>query len=368
MLTLVHHSPGLSRADITKATGLNRSTVSALVGEMVERELVVETQADSRNQVGRPSPGVEPHSAPVAIAINPEIDAVTIGVVGLRGTVLKRIRHETAAPPTVREMVRISAAVIEQLRPELETAHRTVGIGVAVPGLVRTSDGVVRLAPHLRWHDEPLAELLTEATGFEVSVANDASLGILAERTFGAGRGISDLIYLNGGASGIGGGIIAGGTAIGGAAGYAGEFGHTLVNSAGRRDAVGLVGSLEVEVNRAALLRVLGLASADSETLELALLGATSDTVVDEVRRQLGFLSIALCSAVNTLNPRLIILGGFLGALDAAAPGYLESLVAAQSIGVSFESVRITRAALGSDLLMIGAAELAFERLLADPK
>lgn len=367
VLTLVHRTAVLARSDITRITRLNRSTVSALVGELVERKLVVETDPDPRRQVGRPSSGVEPHPAPVAIAINPEIDAVTIGVVGLGGKVLKRIRFETEAPPTVRETVRISAAIIEGMRSELEASHRVVGIGIAVPGLVRTSDGVVRLAPHLKWEDQPLAALMSDATGYAVSAANDASLGISAERIFGAGRGVTDLVYLNGGASGIGGGIIAGGVTLRGAAGYAGEFGHTLVNSAGPKDVVGLAGSLETEVNRAALLAAVGLATADAERLETVLLESTSPAVAAEVRRQLSFLSVALGNAVNLLNPQLVILGGFLASLDAADPGYLQGLVEASSLHVNYEGLNIRRAELGSNLLMIGAAELAFQGLLADP-
>lgn len=367
VLTLVHQDASLTRSDITRATRLNRSTVSALVGELVERQLIIETDPDSRKQVGRPSPGVEPHPGPVALAINPEVDAITVGAVGLGGRVLKTVRFDLDAPPTVAETVAISATMVADLRTELGPDKRIVGVGIAVPGLVRRSDGVVRLAPHLRWVDEPLTELMGDATGYPVSMANDAMLGINAERIFGAGRGISDLIYLNGGASGIGGGIIAGGVTLRGSAGYAGEFGHTLVNSAGPKDAVGLTGSLETEVNRAALLRVLGLASADSDSLERALLCSEHSAVAAEVRRQLEFLSIALCNAVNMLNPRLIILGGFLASLDAAAPGFLQGLVESNSLQASVEGITISRASLGSALLMIGAADLAFQPLLTDP-
>jgi predicted NBD/HSP70 family sugar kinase len=84
--------------------------------------------------------------------------------------------------------------------------------------------------------------MLTDATGYPVVAANDASLGALAESTFGSGRDVTDLIYLNGGASGIGGGVIAGGVSLAGIAGYAGEFGHTLVNSTGVLRDCGAVG------------------------------------------------------------------------------------------------------------------------------
>jgi len=255
------------------------------------------------------------------------------------------------------------------MRGELEARFRVVGIGVAVPGLVRAHDGLVRLAPHLGWVDEPLTEMLEQATGFPVVAANDASLGALAERYFGAGRGITDLIYLNGGASGIGGGMIVGGLPVGGVAGYAGEFGHTRVSGSDRVDSAGIAGTLEAEVSREELLAVLGLSGsgADADELERALFATESAEVQAEVHRQLDFLAVALGGAINILNPQLVVLGGFLGALFNADPERLRAAVGAWSLPSSFGSVRISAAELGSNLLMIGAAELAFEGILADP-
>jgi predicted NBD/HSP70 family sugar kinase len=78
-------------------------------------------------------------------------------------------------------------------------------------------------------------------------------------------------------------------------------------------------------------------------------------------------LSVALSNAINVLNPEVVVLGGFLAALHASDPAGLEALVAQQSISASFNDVRIVPAALGADLLMIGAAQLAFEPLVDDP-
>jgi predicted NBD/HSP70 family sugar kinase len=367
VLGLAHRTGGLSRAQLTRRTGLNRSTIADLVGELVDRQLVIEAEPDSSGQVGRPSPIVRPNPRAVAVAINPEIDAITIGVVGLGGTVLKRVRYPTPHSTSAKEAVAICAAVIEGMRSELDTRYLTIGIGVAVPGLVRERDGLVRLAPHLGWVDEPLARLLSDATGYPVVAANDASLGALAESTFGSGRDVSDLIYLNGGASGIGGGVIAGGVSLAGIAGYAGEFGHVLVNSAGVICDCGALGCLETEVARAPLLELVGLAEADGDELEIALTASGSPEVKAEVERQLDFLAVALRNAINVFNPQLIVLGGFLGSLYAIAPAYLNQKLANQALLAARQEVTITRTQLASDLLMIGAAELAFESILSDP-
>lgn len=367
VLGLAHRTRGLSRAQLTRQTGLNRSTIADLVAELVERQLVVEVDPDSSGHVGRPSRIVRPNPRAVGLAVNPEVDAITIGVVGLGGKVLKRVRYPTPHSTSAKEAVAVCAAVIDGMRPELDARHRTVGIGVAVPGLVREQDGMVRLAPHLGWVDEPFARMLADATGYPVVAGNDASLGALAESTFGSGRGVSDLIYLNGGASGIGGGVIAGGVSLAGIAGYAGEFGHTLVNSAGVSCSCGALGCLETEVARAPLLELVGLTDADGDELERALTCADSPVVRAEVERQLGFLAVALRNAINIFNPQLIVLGGFLGSLYAVAPAYLAQQLARQPLLAARQGVTISRTQLASDLLMIGAAELAFESLLSDP-
>nr|WP_205865098.1 ROK family transcriptional regulator [Planctomonas sp. JC2975] len=364
VLRLVHGIPGRSRSELTRATGLSRSTIGALVAELAAMGLVSETEPRESTGVGRPSPVVRANPDVVVITVNPEVDGVTVGVVGLDGTVHRQVRHATATPPTAQEAARIVAALLDGLKALIDTGLRVTGIGAAVPGSVREADGVVRLAPHLEWVDEPFAALLEESTGLPAVVANDASLGAGAEHLFGAGRGIDDLIYLNGGAGGIGGGVITHALPLTGSFGYAGELGHTLVNSAGGRCHCGAIGCLETEVSQARLLEALGVA--DPEHLDDAM-KQLDEAGRAEVERQVRYLAIAIRNAVNILNPRLVVLGGFLGALHDAAPGMLESEVRAQSLATSAEQVDIVRSELGADVLTVGAGELAFTRLIADP-
>ena len=366
VLTLLHHEGVQPRSQLTSRTGLNRSTIGALVQELTELGLAFESEPDPTRQVGRPSPMVQADPKVVAFAANPEVDAITVGVVGLGGDVLKSIRYETEEPPSVREYVGISSAIIEGLRGEFEAAGMIAGIGAAVPGLVRANDGLVRWAPHLDWHDEPVAQLLAEATQLRVVAGNNATVGASAEHVFGAGRGVSNLVYLNGGASGIGGAIIANGMSLGGSGGYAGEFGHVRVDSSAGAGA-GRVGSLESEGDRAELMTALGLTVADADAFDQALAASTDPAVREIVHRQLAYLSTALRNAVNVLNPEVIVLGGFLASIFDFDPELLVEHVRRQSLAPSFEGVSITTATLRSDLLVIGAAELAFAALLADP-
>lgn len=373
VLNLAHVQGRLSRAEVTRATGLNRSTIAGLVAELVELGLVEEQEPGMTHHAGRPSPIIVPREDVVAIAVNPEVDAVTIGLVSLSGRVLKRIRYDTARVPSPDEVVNIVGAVVAGMRGELESSFRTVGVGVAVPGLVREQDGEVVLAPHLGWHNVPLSAMLSSALDLPVTVANDASTGLLAESTFGAGRGGRDHIYLNGGASGIGGGIAINGTPMTGASGFAGELGHGLVKSNGSLCHCGRRGCLETEVRQEPLLAALGLGSTEIERLDGALLEqftreeGPEPELLELVHRQVDYLCESLCSVVNVFNPELIILGGFLGTLYATDPERLESKVISNSMVGPREDVHFIRASLGMDLLLVGAAQQAFAPVLADP-
>jgi len=366
ILGILYRGGPASRAALSKRTGRNRSTIASLVADLSALGLVSEGESDSLGQVGRPSPVVSIRPEVTAIAVNPEIDALTIGLVGLDGNVRRVIRHECDRIPTASEVLSITSAVIAGMRHELD-GLLVVGVGVAVPGQVRTGDGVVRNAPHLDWHDEPFGAALAAATGYPVAVANDAALGALAEHEFGAGRARRNLIYVNGGASGIGGGVIADGALLGGMSGHAGELGHIRVSSSSVTDSAGIRGTLEAEVTRAELMEALGLPRAEPAQFEAALLSDRSAAVSAIVNRQLEHLATALASAINLFNPEVIALGGFLAVLQAYDPGKLAAAVAASALAPSLEGVEITPAELGGDLLMIGAAGLAFHTLLNDP-
>jgi len=364
VLRLVHGTPGRSRSELTRATGLSRSTIGALVAELSALGLVSEEEPRESTGVGRPSPIVVANPHVVVVTVNPEVDGVTVALVGLDGTVHRRARHATTEPPTAAGAARIVANVLDGFKALFDSGLRATGIGAAVPGSVREADGVVRMVPHLEWVDEPFAALLEEATGLPAVVANDASLGANAEHLFGAGRDIEDLIYLNGGSGGIGGGVIARGIPLAGSFGYAGELGHTLVNSAGGRCHCGAIGCLETEVSQARLLEALAID--DPEGLDDAVRDLDGKGRA-EVERQLRYLAIGIRNAVNVLNPRRVVLGGFLGVLLDAAPEVLDAEVRAQSLAASAEQVDIVRAELGAGVLTVGASELAFTRLIADP-
>lgn len=329
--------------------------------------LVHETDPGATNRVGRPSRRVLPSPGPAVIAVNPEIDAITVGVVGLGAQLEHRIRREIDHIASPEEAAQLVGEIVDELRAGPARERHLVAVGIAVPGLVRASDGVVRWAPHLGWRESSFAALVQEVVGLPTVADNDATLGALAERLFGVGRGVDQLVYLNGGASGIGGGVIINGQPYRGAFGYSGEFGHNRPRLDDPAHRVTVGGTLEEEVNRARLLQILGRRTADEPEFEALVLASDDPVLRAELARQQIVLGGALGNAINVLGPELVVLGGFLGTLLAWDAPALEAAVAARTLPVLWEGCHIRPAALSRDRLLIGAAELAFSPILRDP-
>jgi predicted NBD/HSP70 family sugar kinase len=365
ILALLHKSGPLSRAELTRMTGLNRSTVGAVVADLADLALVNERMPERGAKVGRPSPVVHIDHRSVAIAVNPEVDAVHVGLVSLGGRVIKHVRVETTDTPSAEQVVKLATAVIADLLSGQDPALRVVGVGVAVPGQVRLSDGQLREATHMGWFEQPLAAMFERSTGHPAWAANAAVLAMRAESTFGAGRDVDDLVYIIGGASGIGGGVVTGGRLLTGTAGYAGEFGHTFVRTGGAACQCGGHGCLEAEVTQQRLLDSVGLHAAEADKLTAALADSTNPEVSALVEQCLGLLGIVVRNAVNLFNPSVVVLSGFLAALHSAARD--DGALVGEAIRSARETVRIQDAALGADQLMVGAAEIVFAELIADP-
>lgn len=368
ILTAVHHRPGVTRAELTRLTGLNRSTVLKVVAELVEGELVHEVSPSEHTGRGRPSAHVYPARDVAALAVYPDLDAVTVGVIGLGGSLLGRLRRSTGGHARPDEIIALVGELVSELLASLQDPVVIVGAGCAVPGLVRAADGVVVDAPHMDWHDVPFGAMLSEALGLPVQVRNDARVATVAEAVFGAGRGIADLVYLNGSYSGIGGGAISSGATLRGRDGYGGEFGHTRVDGGREHCHCGRTGCLETEVNLRRLMAALGKDEVDLPDLDKEIADARGRPEVEaELDRQIGILAGAIGDLASIFNPSVVVLGGALGSLVAAEPERVAAAVAADSFAPMSGDLQIVRAALGSRVHLVGAAEVFMLAYLRDP-
>jgi predicted NBD/HSP70 family sugar kinase len=369
----LHLRGPLSRSELVAHTGLTRSAIRGLINELVAGGLVAETPSAPAGMPGRPSPLVHPLSgSAVAIALEVNIDSLAAARVGFGGSVDRIVRVDRPrAHVTVDQIV---SDLVELAGPLLGAPAREaslVGIGVAVAGIVRRSDGLVRLAPNLGWRDEPLGRRLAEAlpTSVPVSVANEADLGGLAEHRRGAAVGVADVVYVTG-EVGVGGNVIVDGTPLVGAAGYAGEIGHMVVNPDGTACGCGSLGCWETEIGERALLVRAGRSPSGGRQAvdELIIAAAAGDAGALAGLAHVGhWLGIGLVSLVNVFNPTLVVLGGIFERIHPHITDALDAELDRRALGASRELVRISPGTLGVDGPLIGAAELAFEPMLADP-
>lgn len=372
LLAHVHRAGQISRSALTSATGLNRSTVGALVADLAARGLLEEGDPVGRGTPGRPSPQVRPQpNGPVVLAAEIEVSTNTLAVAGLGGRLHDRVQVDRAPDrrtpeATVDDLVELIGDAMETVGP----GRPVLALGLAVAGVVRRSDGFVHVAPNLLWHDVPLAEMLSERLGHRLPVfmGNDADLGAMAEHIRGAGVGVDDLIYL---ASevGVGGGIIIDGKPLNGAAGYAGEIGHIAVNPGGAECRCGARGCLEAETGEWALLRHMGRSNANEREAVDAILAEAavgSGEALAALARIGSWLGVGLSDLVNIFNPNRVVLGGLFARAHPYVTDAIHRELDSHVKQPARAMVSIVPAKLDDSVLM-GAVELAFAPLLADP-
>jgi predicted NBD/HSP70 family sugar kinase len=356
VLQAIHRHAPVTRAGLAEITGLTKTTVSSLVGALLEAGAVAETGAVRDGERGRPGVAVRLSGNRVAaLGLEVNIDYLAACVVDLTRSVrLRRIRpadNRNSDPADVlqrlRELVKETTAEAE------ESGLRIIGAALAVPGTVEGD--LLRNAPHLGWRDVRVADLLD----LPCEIDNEANLAALGELWFGPGA--TDFLYVSG-EIGIGAGLVVDGSVFRGTYGLAGELGHVVVVPDGPPCRCGGRGCLEVYAGQDALLSepnsvselVTSLETGDSRAL------AACETAGDA-------LGIALTSAVHLLDPGKIVLGGIFAPLF---PWLSEP--AAQALSARLRQMRGTPPPLvvsanGADAAVLGAAGLIIQQIIDEP-
>jgi predicted NBD/HSP70 family sugar kinase len=374
LLRHVHRAGPASRAALGRRMGLNRSTIMALTAELTSAGLVGEEQPRDTGRAGRPSLVVRPASNRVyVLAFDVAVDRLVAARVALGGTVVaRRDAVRSRAGADLDAVVGVLAGFGRELHRAAPADSVCVGVGASYCGMIRPADGMVRFGPDMGWVDQAFGAELSRGLGLglPVPVGNEAHLGALAEHERGAGRGFQNLIYLHGDV-GVGGGIIVGGNLLDGEAGYGCELGHMVVNPYdGRPCGCGSHGCLEAEVGERALLDAARRPPEEIGRDALRdVVGAADrgDPVARDAVRRIGdWLGIGVANLINLFNPGVVIFGGMLRDVYPGAAAQVRTRIAHNVLAVSRE-VRLRVSGLGDDATLVGAAELGFARLLADP-
>jgi predicted NBD/HSP70 family sugar kinase len=374
------HGPR-SRARIAQETGLNKATVSSLVAELTDRRLVSAGDVDRAGSVGRPGLIVHLDGRGVCgIGVELNVDYAATLVLDLRGEVLfeHRIALDVAALGPDRTLDAVAGLVDEAIEAAAARDAVPVGLTVAVPGLVRSIDGVATYAPNIGWHDVPVLDGLSARIDVTcpIRVENDANLSAIAEWAMGAEARTPDLVYLTG-EVGVGGGVIVADQLLRGAGGLSGEVGHT---SLGNPDAVcgcGRRGCWETVVGLAVLLRE----AADPDDAVHDPARDLEDRLAEVARRAdagdartlaaLGKVGTALGTGaavlINLFNPRVVVLGGYFAVLGRFFLDPMAAELRVRVFGPDIAGARIVLSTLGFTAAVRGGAHVALESVFDDP-
>lgn len=367
-----------SRAGLAAATGMARGTVSALVDALLLAGLVEELPPAPRTGAGRPANGLRLSGARVA-ALGVELGAshAVACVRDLTGAVRARASEgsvDRTGPPE-----RVLAASAELAGEVLADARaqglEVVGGAWALPGLVDSAAGRLRLAPNLGWRDVDVLALLgahPQLAGLPLAVDNEAALAAVAELWHpgdapGGGLGDTSFVLVTG-EVGIGAGVVLGGRPLRGERGWSGELGHVTVEPSGPRCGCGARGCLEAYAGQEALLRRAGLAGdpggADALRRAAAAGAPAALRALEDAGRALG---VALAGAVNLLDVDAVVLGGACAPLAPWLAGPLERELAERVLRARLVGVPVRVSGTGADAAVMGAAALVLQRVLDAP-
>jgi predicted NBD/HSP70 family sugar kinase/biotin operon repressor len=369
VLEVIRERATVSRAEIARETGLARSTVSTLIGELQRAGVVVEREdarADARAVSGRPplllslDPG-----AGAMIGIQFDHDYVRVAIADLSLTVLAEGVEASDVDHDAQAGLEAAATLAEGLlaRTGVDRA-RLIGAGVALSGPIDRESGVVGSMTILpSWVGVDVASWLSERLGVPVQVENDANLGALAESVLGAGRGATEMAYLML-SSGIGGGLILGSRLYRGARGTAGEIGHVPVDENGHMCRCGSRGCLETLVGARALIELLRRSHGEDITvdqmIELARRGDPGcQRVIADAGRTVGRVAAALC---NEFNPERIVVGGELALAGELLLDPLRDAIQRYAIPAATDELEVVVGELGDRAELMGALALVVDQ------
>lgn len=375
----------LSRADLAVRTGLNRSTISSIVDELILSQYVHETTLKG-DHIGRPGMMLElDPSGGAAVGVEIGVDFISVILSDFSAGVFwqKRIFHAENAPQT-EVLAQAEGLINAGLQTAAQRNLRPLGIGLGVPGLVDAHQGKLVYAPNLGWADIPLRSLWTTRFNLPVYVENEANAAAMGEYFYGAAHGKNDFIYMSTGI-GLGGGIMIDGKLFRGHTGYAGEIGHSALYLNGEPCGCGSEGCWETYVGPRSVLRRIrhtlqngqssilnDMTGGDLSRLSLEMAAEAArgnDSVALTALQEVGtHLGVGVSNLINIFNPELIIVGGALSlAMDTLFPIIQES-IQKNALQPLVERVQVVPSHLGLDSCVYGAAALVLDEIVREPR
>lgn len=375
----------LSRADLAGITGLNKTTVSSLVDELMAGEFVREI---GRETSGGGRPGMLLELNPDAgCIIGAEIGVGQINVIltDFRATIFwrRQLRYEKSED-LHQVLARLTTLLRQAGQQGQRTGRRLFGAGLAIPGLVDVASGTLIFEPNMGWRDVPLVHRLASELDFPIFVDNDANAAALAEMYLGAAQDVNDFVYVVANV-GLGTGLVIGGHIFQGASGFAGEAGHMTIDPDGPLCRCGNHGCWERLASQRALIERVQTAIQAGEHSAVERLvqsepdDLTTQAILDAARagdavclRALNdtgrYLGVGIANLINTFNPSLVAFGGALSLADEFLMPVVHQVVQERAMEQPRRVARVVVSAFRSDACVMGGVALVLHDILSRPR
>ncbi|MCL6599772.1 MAG: ROK family transcriptional regulator [Alicyclobacillus macrosporangiidus] len=362
ILNIIKEYGCITRAELARVTGMSPTSVSRIVRDLLDAEVVLETGL-TEGGVGRRGTVLEVNSSHLlSIGIHVDKDLMEAALVDLNGKIVAREEHrsQTHADPTaaIRGITTLVHRMMQKFLPDM---GRLLGVGVGIPGLVSWPEGTSLYSPQFGWKGIPIRSILESELGLTVLVDNHVKGMALGERFFGAAGNVEEFVCIYVG-SGVGSAVFSKGELHRGALNSSGEVGHMTLDPAGPLCNCGRLGCLQAYICEPALEKEGGAPVPEI----LAACDRREPWAVRLLERAIEYLGMALSNVVCAYSPSLIVLSGplierrkelFIPKVREACKRFLWG-----PLDGSFELVT---SHLGGDSGVIGAACIVFNELLS---
>ncbi len=305
---------------------------------------------------------------------------IITAIISDKGDMIAKEYYLTLADEGPQSVIkRMFSAVDHLLSPQNIDSSQLDSISLAVAGAIDLDQGVITSSPNLPgWHDIPLRDIVKERYGLDAFLINDASAAALGEYHLGAGKGVSNLIYITV-STGIGGGIIINDKLYLGRCGSAGEIGHMTIDVNGQRCNCGNIGCLETLASGTAMAKEAirrisqGEKSSLTEIAEGKIENITAEKVsiaaqggdslaLEVISKAATYLGVGMVNLINIFNPEMIIVGGGVAQMGDLLLNPARQVVRERAFQLPAQAVHIVPAQLGEDSGLVGAAIFAHQQ------
>jgi len=360
LLRLLLKQDSISRVDLSRMTGLTKTTISSIINEFIALGVVEESSIISTGNVGKtPIPLHIRTDAVYTIGVHLGRQKVKTVLMDARMNIISRkegLSYEGIGPKRVLERLFLS---IDDSMKDAEKHNIKVGaIGIGVPGPLDAQTGVVRHPPKFKeWKDVPLGKIIHQKYKLPVWIENDANVGVLAEKWHGGGKDLKNFIYIliN---EGIGAGVVIDDELYQGAYDYVGEIGHTLFYDHGKFRYLEDISGVDLLIKQ---IRSRGLNIENIKDISNLL--QTNDGVVSSIVKQIAtWIGAAVINTIHIIGPQTVFVGGKMAVLGDALIQPIREIVLMYLFGDQEVDVRLSE--ISEDAVAIGAAIYATTRWL----